>query len=138
MSSGQSNKGVNKISFTRRFAIYLRDRYTCGYCDKIPDSPHDLSLDHVIPRNKGGTNDSNNITTACKQCNYDRNQFELEELVYMKEITVEQMINIRRRLKEDMTQFEVRAKALIYKMNLRGMEYYRNYNTLNDSSIEGL
>lgn len=49
----------------RRDEIYKRDDYKCKYCD----SPNNLTLDHIIPISKGGTNTSNNLNTCCESCN---------------------------------------------------------------------
>ncbi len=37
-------------------------------CDANPD-PRGVTLDHVIPKSKGGTNDASNIAAACFECN---------------------------------------------------------------------
>ena len=51
---------------TRR-DVFLRDRYICQYCGK---ETRDLTLDHVIPRRRGGDHDWQNIVAACKSCNH--------------------------------------------------------------------
>lgn len=51
---------------TRR-DVFLRDRYTCQYCGH---QTKDLTLDHVIPRHRGGNHDWENVVAACKQCNH--------------------------------------------------------------------
>jgi 5-methylcytosine-specific restriction endonuclease McrA len=48
--------------------ILMRDRYTCQYCHKsIPAS--DLTLDHVIPRSRGGDSSWENLVACCHHCN---------------------------------------------------------------------
>lgn len=55
------------VKFTRR-NIFLRDQFTCQYCQKIfPE--YQLNLDHVIPRDKGGKTTWENIVTSCFRCN---------------------------------------------------------------------
>lgn len=52
----------------RRLRIYIRDKFRCQYCgDKKPAA--ELTLDHVLPRSRGGDNSPVNIVTACLQCN---------------------------------------------------------------------
>ncbi|MBS7696022.1 MULTISPECIES: HNH endonuclease [unclassified Chelatococcus] len=51
-------------AFTR-FNVFLRDRFTCQYCQ----SRDDLTFDHVIPRSKGGQTTWENVVTACAPCN---------------------------------------------------------------------
>lgn len=62
----------NKIPFTRvpftRNNLYNRDDYRCQYCDSKPGT-HRLTIDHVIPRSKGGVTSWENCVTACGDCN---------------------------------------------------------------------
>ncbi len=55
------------VKFNRR-NIYLRDNYTCQYCGKKP-TKEELTIDHVIPRSKGGRSTWENVVLACQQCN---------------------------------------------------------------------
>lgn len=50
-----------------RREVFLRDRYTCQYCAK---KTHELTLDHVLPRHRGGPHSWENVVSACKQCNH--------------------------------------------------------------------
>lgn len=48
--------------------IFERDDHTCQYCGRsFPEG--ELTIDHVIPRERGGRNTWENLVTACKQCN---------------------------------------------------------------------
>ena len=49
-----------------RFEIFNRDRYTCQYCGR---ETHQLTLDHVIPRHRGGEHTWENVVSACIPCN---------------------------------------------------------------------
>ena len=49
-----------------RFEIFNRDRYTCQYCGK---QTRQLTLDHVIPRYRGGQHTWENVVSACVPCN---------------------------------------------------------------------
>ena len=48
-----------------RINIFKRDGNVCQYCG----SKKDLSIDHVMPRSRGGGSNWKNLTTACKPCN---------------------------------------------------------------------
>lgn len=48
--------------------ILLRDHNTCQYCGHVYP-PHDLTLDHVVPRSRGGDSTWDNLVTCCKRCN---------------------------------------------------------------------
>lgn len=54
-----------KIILTRR-NILKRDGHKCGYCGRA-DLP--LTIDHVIPKSKGGDDCWENLVAACLPCN---------------------------------------------------------------------
>ena len=54
-----------------RANLFLRDLYQCQYCGETFDSD-ELTLDHVIPKTKGGKTTWENSVTACKPCNYKK------------------------------------------------------------------
>ena len=58
-----------------RFNIYRRDDYKCLYCG----SDRSLTLDHIIPRSKGGKNSWTNLATCCMKCNITKGDRFLEE-----------------------------------------------------------
>src|SRR5262245_41606938 len=53
------------VRFTKQ-AVFIRDHYTCQYCG---EQSKDLTLDHVIPKMRGGGTTWTNVVTACKSCN---------------------------------------------------------------------
>ena len=57
----------HEVRFSRR-NIFERDKQTCQYCGKYFGKP-DLTLDHVIPRSKGGRDTWENLVLACVRCN---------------------------------------------------------------------
>src|SRR3990172_6935083 len=48
--------------------IFVRDNHTCQYCGKT-ESPHNLTLDHILPQSRGEKSASENLVTSCKKCN---------------------------------------------------------------------
>lgn len=55
------------VPFTRR-NVLLRDRHECQYCGARPAVAH-LTLDHVVPRARGGSMSWENVVTCCETCN---------------------------------------------------------------------
>ena len=52
----------------KRLRIYMRDKFRCQYCgDK--KGVTELTLDHILPRSRGGDNSPVNVVTACIACN---------------------------------------------------------------------
>lgn len=54
-----------KIPPVSRREVLRRDNHACQYCG----SGKRLTLDHVIPRSKGGQHTWNNVVAACESCN---------------------------------------------------------------------
>jgi 5-methylcytosine-specific restriction endonuclease McrA len=64
-------KHFNKKAKLNKFNIKLRDEFTCQYCGKV-HSHKALTIDHVMPKSKGGKNSWDNLVTACKPCNHSK------------------------------------------------------------------
>lgn len=60
-------RGERSVVFSRK-NIFKRDRYTCQYCGDQP-GPEELTIDHVMPRSRGGTSTWANCLLACVECN---------------------------------------------------------------------
>jgi len=56
------------LGVTRR-GVLKRDNFACQYCGRMQPSS-DLTLDHVLPRSRGGKNTWENVVAACKPCNH--------------------------------------------------------------------
>jgi len=54
------------VSKRTRFEVFRRDDFTCRYC-RSKDNP--LTIDHVVPTALGGSDDPDNLVTACRDCN---------------------------------------------------------------------
>lgn len=62
-----------------RFEVFKRDNFTCQYCSaKTPDVA--LEIDHILPVCKKGTNDIDNLITACFDCNRGKGKNELASI----------------------------------------------------------
>ena len=48
-----------------RHAVFARDRFRCQYCG----AQKRLTVDHVVPRSKGGSDGWDNVVTSCAPCN---------------------------------------------------------------------
>lgn len=51
-----------------RRTVMARDQYTCQYCGVMPPRT-ELTLDHVLPRSRGGRTEWENMVVACRACN---------------------------------------------------------------------
>src|SRR6266545_5710613 len=59
-----------------RRALFARDSWRCVYCGSTAGR---LTLDHVIPRSRGGASIWENVVTACAPCNHHKGNRTLEE-----------------------------------------------------------
>ena len=66
-----------KLPCTRKNVI-VRDDYQCQYCTKRFHEK-ELTLDHVVPRSKGGPTEWENVVCACKKCNQTKANYYLED-----------------------------------------------------------
>ena len=64
----------NRVPLTRA-ALMRRDNYRCAYCGR-----HGETIDHVIPRSRGGTHAWENCVAACQMCNHRKADRLLSEL----------------------------------------------------------
>lgn len=65
-----------KVPPVSRREVFRRDHHTCQYCG----STKHLTLDHIIPRSKGGTHTWDNVVTACERCNSRKSDRFLHEI----------------------------------------------------------
>lgn len=68
---------AHRLNFSRRH-VYRRDNYQCQYCGCKPGSS-ELTIDHVIPRAKGGETTWENCVLACVSCNGKKADRTLEQ-----------------------------------------------------------
>lgn len=61
-------KHFKKFAKLNKYNIKLRDEFKCQYCGHT-FSHRSLTIDHVIPKSKGGKNTWENQVAACKSCN---------------------------------------------------------------------
>jgi len=93
--------------------ILLRDRNTCQYCSVVLPSS-ELTLDHVIPRSRGGNSTWENLVACCHSCNRRKGNRMLNELDDMK-------------LLKEPRSFSLHTSRQIMRMLGRGDDRWRKY-----------
>lgn len=63
-----------RVPLTKR-NIYIRDNYTCGYTGKRLTDYSKLSIDHIIPRSKGGGHTWDNVVTCEQKLNEEKGDY---------------------------------------------------------------
>ncbi len=65
-----------------RVALMRRDSHDCGYCGKRAET-----IDHVIPRSRGGAHVWENVVASCKACNHRKADRLLDEIGWTLNVT---------------------------------------------------
>lgn len=68
----------HRVQVLTRRNLLTRDRHQCQYCREI-FTPLELTLDHVMPRSRGGLSTWENLVAACKACNREKSNRTPEE-----------------------------------------------------------
>lgn len=91
-----------------RQAVYDRDNNACVYCTATDD----LSIDHKTPEMHGGTNDFDNLQTACRKCNAQKR--DLTDAEYRQRLS-NGTVTLQQRPKSKITDTEVNTNILTAK-----------------------
>lgn len=49
-------------------SILIRDSYQCRSCGRVCSGKREAQVDHIIPRDRGGSDDPENLQTLCISC----------------------------------------------------------------------
>src|SRR5690348_6126669 len=93
--------------------ILLRDRNTCQYCGEVMP-PSELTLDHVVPRSRGGNSTWENLVACCHSCNRRKGNRMLHEIDDMT-------------LQREPKPFSLHTSRQIMRMLGRGDDRWRKY-----------
>ena len=67
-----------EASGMKRLRIYMRDKFRCQYCGE-KKRVAELTLDHILPRSRGGESAWDNLVACCKRCNHRKGSRTPEE-----------------------------------------------------------
>lgn len=123
-----SNKGqgMNWCSKPKRLGIYLRDGFACVYCGAGVEANITLTLDHLAPRSRGGSNNWRNLATACKDCNDARGSLQL--LVFVERFFQANTADILTRIR----RFTARSKKKYMKLARKILANRKLTEVIND------
>lgn len=119
------------IKKTIRFEVFKRDGFQCIYCGQTPPAVV-LEVDHVEPKSKGGTDDINNLVTACFDCNRGKRNVPLDKIpiglskqagiLGEKEEQLKEYQKLLRKIKRR-TNKDIRDISKIYEEQYQGWEF---------------
>ncbi|MDD5765803.1 MAG: HNH endonuclease [Candidatus Marinimicrobia bacterium] len=115
------------ISKKIRFEVFKRDGFQCAYCGRKPPAVI-LECDHINPKSKGGSNDINNLITACFDCNRGKSN----NLLTNAPIKMSENIKIMKEKQEQFDEYCKFLKIVEKKVNSRIDEVVKFYESLNN------
>lgn len=112
----------------------IQNPNVCWYCGRNVEDPKELTIDHIIPRSKGGTNDMDNIFMICKGCNSSKRDMDDLEWFFTKREQFPPIEVIAHYLKQinnyatsnglmDLSQEEIHALDLPFNPDFIPIEY---------------
>lgn len=63
-----TRKRYTGVRPSKRNTIFVRDKFACRYCRTRPPI-EELTVDHVVPRARGGSDRNDNLVACCMVCN---------------------------------------------------------------------
>jgi 5-methylcytosine-specific restriction endonuclease McrA len=79
--AGNNNQGSNWLYRPRRRGLLRRADYRCVYCGAGVEDGVILTIDHVTPRELGGSNENSNLVCACMACNSAKRDLTLRDFL---------------------------------------------------------
>lgn len=122
-----------------RFEVFKRDNFTCQYCGATPPDVI-LHIDHIHPVADGGTNDIDNLITACQPCNTGKGARLLssapktlkEKAAAMKEAT-DQLAEYNKILQDKAIQLEKHAWEVV-----SALEGFKSVDSCNKEDLQSI
>lgn len=129
-----------QISKKLRFEVFKRDGFVCQYCGAHPPSVI-LHVDHIHPVAEGGTNDIDNLITACEPCNLGKGAGLLSDAPKSLKEKAESIAEREEQLRGYNAILMARAdriedEAWQIAAELDGVDYVERYNRANLASIK--
>lgn len=76
----KTRRKKNTFGVVNKRNLLIRDNFRCQYCNVVL-SMRTCTVDHVVPRSRGGTHSLDNCVAACKPCNNQKGDMFLSDFV---------------------------------------------------------
>ena len=86
----ESRHGRGSIPRSTRREVYKRDEFTCQYCLRR-FAPTELTIDHLVPLDRGGLDEITNYVTCCKPCNQKKANLPIEKFAASLNIPIDEL-----------------------------------------------
>lgn len=119
----------NEITHKLRFEVLQRDNFTCQYCGRSPKVIPGLVLevDHIVPLSAGGTNDLDNLVTACWECNEGKKDRQFKDVINNYNLNPQKILDLA--ATNDIIEFK---KFLVAPENSEERNFLYDYNKRNN------
>ena len=78
---GKKNDREKRYTSFSKKVVWNRDNHTCWYCKRTKRQMEEegfmLTIDHIVPRCKGGTNTFDNTVSCCSDCNGKKDDMDI-------------------------------------------------------------
>lgn len=118
--SRKRDRMANRIQFNdfQKKSVYAKCNGKCAICGK-PVKFKKMTIDHIMPLSRGGTNDIKNLQLACKRCNSMKSNMTMDDM--MGQISEILKYNRKRKLIEKRNRTSrMRPKVVQYGYQLLG------------------
>ncbi len=87
----------------QKLRVFVRDRFTCQYCYRVFSNDLDLlTVDHIRPKIEGGTNEMDNLITACLSCNLIKGGVAVQDVHDAREVVLASRVRLREWVAEEL------------------------------------
>ena len=109
---------TSKVKFAK---VYAKTNGKCAYCG-VELKENEISIDHIQPKSKGGTNTEDNLFLCCKSCNSRKKNRTLKEFRFysslksyeMPHFKYEQFLYLKNKIKDFEKQFFPMGQVVFY------------------------
>ncbi len=84
-----AKKGPNQ---ELKLQVYMRDGFVCAYCVRTMTHFNQVTVDHVLPKSKGGKDTVDNLTACCRSCNVKKGNLLLTQFLRAFEMNITQRL----------------------------------------------
>ena len=116
----------SKTKTNRLKVVWKKTNGVCAHCGKAASGTN-RTIDHFIPRSKGGTFDMRNLIPLCKDCNKAKSNYKVDPLIYYSHIS-ECVLDMCLRYEQEFIVSHSNAEGHIF---YNGSDEYIPYEEIN-------
>lgn len=111
------------MSTGARFRVWHRDGFRCTYCGvSAVEKSIVLEVDHISPVSAGGSNDMDNLTTACRGCNWKKGPHRPRKIEDGQRVTFSWPVHLRRSVRVRSDELGITHADLIRRLLAEALE----------------